>query len=106
LTTAPDFSLDKVRAPVRIEAIGKLSILQEWEIYASLRLHGQPVDFIYIPEGQHILQQPQQRYASQQGDVDWFRFWLQAFERPDPAAKGQYQRWQLLKQLSIDPKTE
>jgi hypothetical protein len=106
LTTAPDFSLDKVRAPVRIEAIGKLSILQEWEIYASLRLHGQPVDFIYIPEGQHILQQPQQRYASQQGDVDWFRFWLQAFERPGPAAKGQYQRWQLLKQLSIDPKTE
>ena len=47
-----------------------------------------PVDLIYIPDAQHILQKPKQRYASQQGNVDRFRFWLPGYEDPDLAKKS------------------
>ena len=76
VVSAPDFHLDSVQAPLRIEAIGPASLLGEWELYSSLKEQNKPVDLIYIREGQHILQKPLNRAASQQGNVDWFRFWL------------------------------
>lgn len=99
MTVAPSFNLNKIETPLRIEAIRWYSILEEWEIYSSLYQQGKPVDLIYIPDGQHILQQPQQRFRSQQGNVDWFRFWLQGYKAPDAEIKGEYQRWKSL----IDP---
>ena len=93
---APSFNLNKMQGPLRIEAIRWFSILEEWEIYSSLYQQGKPVDLIYIPDGQHILQQPQQRLVSQQGNVDWFRFWLQGYEAPDSEKKDEYQRWKHL----------
>lgn len=96
---APGFHLDRVNTPLRIEAIDPISILHEWEIYSSLRLQDKPVDLVYIPDGQHILQKPLDRMASQQGNVDWFRFWLQGYERPNPEDPGQYKRWEHLREL-------
>ncbi len=31
--------------------------------------------------------------------VDWFRFWLQGYEDPDPAKAEQYKRWRELRKL-------
>ena len=75
--SAPSFGLDRVRTPLRIEAIRSPSILLEWEIYSSLQLQGKPVELVFYPDGQHILQKPLERFASQQGAVDWFSEWLQ-----------------------------
>lgn len=100
LTSAPSFNLDKVQAPLRVEAIGWDSVLGEWEIYSSLFQQNKPVDLIYTPEGQHILQKPLERYASQQGNVDWFRFWLQGYQDSEPSKRDQYSRWKKLKTLS------
>lgn len=97
IDSAPSFNLDKVRTPLRIEAINWYSIFQEWEIYSSLFQQHRPVDFVYISNGQHILQQPRQRYASQQGNVDWFRFWLQGFQDECRQKGAQYRRWTRLK---------
>jgi dipeptidyl aminopeptidase/acylaminoacyl peptidase len=97
LNSAPGFALDRLQAPLRIEAINWYSIFQEWEIYSSLFQQGKPVEFVYTPHGQHILQQPRQRFVSEQGNVDWFRFWLQGFEDPDPLKRRQYLRWTNLK---------
>ena len=96
---APGFHLDQVRTPLRIETIGPVSVLEEWETYASLSEQKKPVDLIYIPGGQHILQKPLDRMASQQGNVDWFRFWLKDEEDPDPAKTAQYVRWRELRKL-------
>ncbi|WP_263408847.1 hypothetical protein [Terriglobus tenax] len=93
---APGFHLNQVRSPVRIEAINPGSVLQEWELYASLRMQKKPVDLIYFPHGTHIHQKPLERLESQQGNVDWFRFWLQGYEDPDPEKRAQYQRWRAL----------
>jgi dipeptidyl aminopeptidase/acylaminoacyl peptidase len=95
---APGFHLDQVHAPVRIEAINPTSVLQEWELYAGLYMQHKPVDLIYFPEGTHIHQRPLERLESQQGNVDWLRFWLQGYEDPDPAKRSQYQRWQEMKE--------
>lgn len=93
---AAGFNLNKVQVPVRIEALGEFSVLAEWELYSSLHLQGKPVDLVYIPNAQHVLQQPQDRYASQQGNVDWFRFCLQGYEDPAPSKREQYRRWDKL----------
>jgi hypothetical protein len=99
---APSFNLDRVETPLLITALGPDSILQEWEIYTSLRMQKKPVDLIYLPQTQgyqHVLQRPLERFASQQGNVDWFRFWLQGYEDPDPAKTAQYKRWESLRKL-------
>ena len=97
---APGFHLDQVTTPLRIEAITPSSVLAEWEIYSSLRQQEKPVDLIYFPEGQHIHQRPLERLASQEGDVDWFRFWLQGYEDPDPSKRGQYKRWETMRSFN------
>jgi hypothetical protein len=100
---SPGFHLDQVQAPVRIEAINPTSVLQEWELYAGLLMQHKPVDLIYFPEGTHIHQRPLERLASQQGNVDWMRFWLQGYEDPDPSKHSQYQLWQAMKKTQQTP---
>ena len=94
---SPGFHLDQIQTPLRIEAIAPISILQEWEIYSSLRMQNKPVDLIYFPAGTHIHQRPLERLASQQGNVDWFRFWLQGYEDLDPSKHSEYLRWEKLR---------
>jgi hypothetical protein len=50
------------------------------------------VEPLYLLKASHILQQPWVRMASQQGDVDWFCFWLKNEEDPDPKKSDQYVR--------------
>jgi hypothetical protein len=97
LASASGFHLDKVATPLRIEAIGPMSVLLEWEIYSSLREQGKPVELAYIPQGYHVLQRPLDRLASGEGAVDWFRFWLQDNEDPNKTKLAQYRRWREMK---------
>ena len=79
---APAFSADRIQTPLLIQALGQRSILMEWEIYSSLFRRSLPVEFLYFPQAQHILQSPQELFHSQQAVVDWFRSWIQGEERP------------------------
>ena len=51
----------------------------------------------HIPIASHNLQRPQARYASQQGNIDWFGFWLKGYENPDPEKAAQYNRWRTMR---------
>jgi len=99
LKNSPSFNLDLVRAPVRIEAFGPATLLAGWEWYSGLSRLEKPVDFVYIPGGTHLLVKPWDRMVSQQGNVDWFSFWLKDEEDPDPAKRQQYERWRHLRDL-------
>jgi hypothetical protein len=57
------------------------------------------VDLIYLPEATHLLVRPSDRLISQQGNVDWFTFWLKDQERDDAAEHSQYERWRALRRL-------
>ena len=94
------FNFDKIRTPLRLEADSNPgSIISEWETFAALRLLNKPVDLIFIPHGDHPVVKAWERMTSQQGAVDWFRFWLKDEEDPDPAKAEQYARWRELRKL-------
>ena len=96
---SPGFNLDKVNSPLLVVAAGPLSVLSMWQTYAGLRYLKKPVDLIMLNTHEHVLTNPVVRLASQGGSVDWFRFWLQGYEDPDPAKKEQYERWRTLNKL-------
>ena len=102
IAKAPEFNLDKVTAPVRLEAYYPGSILGLWEWFTGLSLEGKPVEFLYLPNASHLLVKPSDRLASQQGNVDWFCFWLKGEEDPAPAKKQQYERWRQLRRLEVE----
>lgn len=96
LDHSPGFNLDKVKAAVRLEAYGAVTILEGWEWFQGLSQLGKPTDFIYLPDAQHTLVKPWERLVSQQGNVDWFCFWLKGEEDAEPAKAEQYKRWREL----------
>ncbi len=96
-----DDNFQRVVTPVRLEAYSPVTLSLPWEWFVGLsRLH-KPVELVYIPDGAHVLVKPWNRLASQQGNVDWFRFWLQDHEDPDPAKAEQYKRWRELRKLEV-----
>jgi dipeptidyl aminopeptidase/acylaminoacyl peptidase len=99
LKRSPTFNMDKVRTPLQVVANGRSDALFMWEPYAALRLLHKPVDFVVLQDGTHIMSSPPQRLASQGGTVDWFRFWLNAEEDPNPDKVEQYMRWRELRTL-------
>lgn len=49
-----------------------------------------------FPFAPHIKVEPRQKLAAYQRNLDWFRYWLQGYQDPDPAKADQYRRWQTL----------
>jgi dipeptidyl aminopeptidase/acylaminoacyl peptidase len=105
LERSPGFLLQKVHTPIRAEAHGLTDhgdgggITSEWEWFAGLSRLRKPVELFYLPEAGHVLDRPLERMASQQGDVDWFSFWLKNEEDSDPLKAEQYARWRELRKL-------
>ena len=97
-TRAPGFNLHHVTAPLLLTALGG-GPAEEWEPYVGLMLQGKPTELVYIPDGDHELVKPWEQLTSQQGAVDWYRFWLKGEEDPDPAKREQYTRWRALRRL-------
>ncbi len=96
---SPSFTVDRVHTPVRLEGYGDISaVIGNWEWYAKLVMLDRPVDLIYIPDGTHLLVKPWERMTSQQGNVDWFCFWLKGEVDPDREKRRQYERWEQMRQ--------
>jgi len=92
-THATGFNLDRVHTPTRLLAFRSDSILNNWEWFAGLRRLGTPVELIWIPDAEHMPVKPWERITAQQGDVDWFCFWLKGEEDHDRDKAEQYARW-------------
>lgn len=104
------FNLDKIHAPLLIERMGHgvdnnvpgqippgLAIVRELA-FGLTRLN-KPVELYYFPNVGHQPDAPLARRESLEHNVDWFRFWLQGYERPDPEDPDQYKRWEHLREL-------
>ena len=100
LQNSISFNFEKIHTPLRLEADNNPSaVVEEWETFAALRVLNKPVELIFVPHGEHPVVKPWDRMTSQQGDVDWFAFWLKGEEDPDPKKAGQYVRWRELRRL-------
>jgi dipeptidyl aminopeptidase/acylaminoacyl peptidase len=104
MKNSPGFNLAKVTTPVRTEVYDSSRFFLVWEWFAGLSRLRRPVELVYIPDGAHVLVRPRDRLTSQQGNVDWFSFWLQGYEDPDPAKAEQYRRWRELRRLQEKPR--
>ncbi len=102
----PSLHTDCVRSALRIETYGPI-VLNNWDVYALLRRQYKPAEMIVLPGGSHSMSHPSDRMVSLQGNVDWYRFWLQDKERSEPvligetaeALQGQYARWRQMVEL-------
>jgi hypothetical protein len=54
---------------------------------------------VYLPEAAHVLVKPWECLVSQEGNVDWFDFWLNGHEDADRKKAEQYARWRELRKL-------
>jgi len=104
------FNMDKIHTPLMIESMGygiddntpgkiPLSIATRDEIFVGLSHLDKPVELYYYPNEEHSPDHPRARLASLQRSLDWYRFWLQGYERPNAEDKDQYRRWEKLRTL-------
>jgi len=93
LERSPTFHLDQIRAPIRFEYHGLRYPPAAWDTFAILKRVHRPVELIEMPRESHTMSTVPGWYASQQGSVDWFTFWLQGAIDPDPSKAEQYRRW-------------
>jgi dipeptidyl aminopeptidase/acylaminoacyl peptidase len=100
LERSPGFNLEKVQTPVRLVSTGAATWLAEWQWYALLKDLRKPVDFLYLPDAEHLMVKPSERRVAMQGLVDWFSFWLKGEEDADPSKTEQYARWRTLRRES------
>ncbi len=107
------FNMDKVHTPLLIEVMGRGKKAAESdnldtkeEVFDGLSDLKKPVELYYYPNEEHQSDHPQARLFSLQRNVDWFRFWLQDYERPNPEDPNQYKRWEAMRSeqsRNVDP---
>ncbi|HXM93623.1 MAG TPA: hypothetical protein VOA64_05110 [Candidatus Dormibacteraeota bacterium] len=95
----PGFNTESVETPVRIEGYGGFSYLSGWEWYRRLAEQKKPVELIFLPDATHLLVKPWERLTSQEGNVDWYVFWLKGEENGDAGKQVQFERWRRLRRL-------
>src|SRR3546814_9471386 len=61
--------------------------------YVIPLIRRQQADLYVFPHEPHIKFQPRHKLAVYQRNLDWFRFWLQDYDDPDPAEREQYTHW-------------
>jgi len=104
------FNLDKIHTPILMETMGygahydrddvvPINLAESNEIFSGLNRLNKPVEHYYYPDEDHTPKDPQARLASLERNVDWYRFWLQGYERPNPEDPDQYKRWEQLREL-------
>jgi hypothetical protein len=67
------------------------------ELFARLTRSTTPVDLYAFPQEAHNKFLPRHRLAVFERNLDWFRFWLQGYEDPDPAKAAQYVHWRAMR---------
>ncbi|MFP5227306.1 MAG: hypothetical protein ACLGXA_06720 [Acidobacteriota bacterium] len=90
---SPLFNIDRITCPIRLEAYGMSSLLAMWPWYSLLTEREMPADLILLPDAPHEIVKPWERLVAQQGNVDWFAFWLAGQEDASPIKAEQYARW-------------
>lgn len=88
---SPAYQLDRIKAPVLLQLPEK-EYLSDLDFALPLMRRHQ-ADMYVFPYETHIKYQPKHKLAVYERNVEWFRFWLQGYEDPNPAKAGQYRIW-------------
>ena len=89
---APATQLDSIKAPILMQMPEQEYVMALDYAIPLIREHR--ADLYVFPNEPHQKFQPKHKLAAYERNVDWFRFWLQGYEDPDPAKRAQYAHWQ------------
>lgn len=92
---SPTLNLGKIRAPILMQFPE-----QEYMYgldYAIPLMRSNRADLYVFPNEPHNKFQPRHKLAVYARNLDWFRFWLQGYEDPDPAKAAQYAHWRSMR---------
>lgn len=87
---------ERVTAPILVQPSDS-EYLGSLPAFAALHKLGKPVEMIVFPDETHMLHQPVHRFVNFTRNLDWFRFWLQGYEDPNPEKAEQYARWRKMR---------
>ena len=88
---SPVFNLDRIRVPILMQTPEQEYMYAlDYEI-PLIREHR--ADLYVFPNEPHQKFQPKHKLAVYERNLDWFRFWLQGYEDPNPIKKQQYKHW-------------
>ena len=93
---SPALKTERITAPVLFQ-LPEQEARRIAALYARLAGAGTPTELFAFPDEAHIKIQPRHRLAVYERNLDWFRYWLQAYSDPDPAKAAQYRRWERLR---------
>ena len=88
---SPVYQLDRIKAPILFQMPEQE--YRETLDYALPLVRRHQADIYVFPDETHIKFQPRHKLVVYERNLDWFRFWLQGYENPNPAKKQQYARW-------------
>jgi len=92
---APALQTERIQAPVLLQ-------MPEQEYLSALGfaiplMREQRADLYVFPHEPHQKFQPKHKLAAYERNLDWFRFWLQGYDNPDPGKRQQYSNWRSMK---------
>jgi dipeptidyl aminopeptidase/acylaminoacyl peptidase len=90
---SPDLHFAGLRSANLMEAGAKTAGLTMIGAAKASRRAGLPTEFIIYPNTGHNIGAPRLARESAIRNLDWFRFWLEGVEDPEPNKGAQYERW-------------
>lgn len=92
---SPVFNLDAIEAPILMQ-VPEQEYIKTLD-YAIPLVRDHRAELHVFPDAPHAKFQPRHLLAAQTRNLDWFLFWLQGVEDPDPEKAQQYARWRDMK---------
>jgi dipeptidyl aminopeptidase/acylaminoacyl peptidase len=93
--------VDKIKAPILFN-IPDQEIEANTTLFRHLDDAHKPYDAYVFPGEYHEKWQPAHRQAIYRRNLDWFRFWLQDIEDPNPIKADQYVIWRNLRKMQSE----
>lgn len=98
---SPAYNIDKIGAPMLLQMPEQEYIISlEYVIPLILK---RKADLYVFPHEPHQKFQPRHKLAAYERNLDWFRFWLQGYEDPDPSKAAQYSHWRNMRSVAPSP---
>ncbi len=101
LEFSPFFQVDKIRTPLLLE-YASASGDTGFEMYIPLRYLGIPAELVIYEGEEHNFVKPKARVASMARKLEWFNFWFFDKRNPDPKKQKQYERWEKMREESVN----
>jgi Prolyl oligopeptidase family len=67
-------------------------------LWSAMHDEGKAIEMYVFPEDTHMLMRPIHTLVNFERQIDWFKFWLKHENDAAPAKRGQYDRWERLRE--------